>query len=144
MIFGLFRSFFMCDYFYNRTKFCVIIFQITQDLVKIASCREIMKLTTHNFVYDIYNHTTSQEFSKKIPPASSVIWNIVHEIWCRYFHNLTIWSDVLNHTRWSCVIWKTIWCDYILRFGDQYFMSYCVIIKIITHVEWFLTHPVWL
>ena len=29
VIFGLFWSFFMCDYFYNRTKLCVIIFQIT-------------------------------------------------------------------------------------------------------------------
>ena len=58
VIFGLFRSFFMCDYFYNRTKFCVIIFQITQDLVKIASYGEIMKITTPNFVYDISNHTT--------------------------------------------------------------------------------------
>ena len=40
----------MCDYFYNRTKFCVIIFQITQDLVNIASCRKIMEITTRNFV----------------------------------------------------------------------------------------------
>ena len=84
MIFGLFRSFFMCDYFYNRTKFCVIIFQITQDLVKIASYGEIMKITTPNFVYDISNHTTRwRNFLRKFL-ARRVIWNIVHEIWWRY------------------------------------------------------------
>ena len=31
---------------------------ITQDLFKNASCREIMVITTQNFVYDISNHTT--------------------------------------------------------------------------------------
>ena len=74
----------MCDYFYNRTKFCVIIFQITQDLVKNASCRKIMEITTRNFVYDISNHTTRWRnfFQKFLAPR--VIRNIAHEISCRY------------------------------------------------------------
>ena len=60
VIFGLFWSFFMCDYFSNHARFS-----------QIASCREIVEITTRNFVYDISNHTRSQEFLKKIPPAIS-------------------------------------------------------------------------
>ena len=82
VIFGLFRSFFMCDYFYNCTKFCVIVFRITQDLVKNASCRKIMKITTQKT-------TRWRNFFQKFL-APRVIRNIVHEISCRYLTKFTL------------------------------------------------------
>ena len=74
-----------CDYFLGILEnFHFVWFELSLGvIINDASCREIMKLTTHNFVYDIYNHTTRwRNFLRKFL-ARRVIINIVHEIMCR-------------------------------------------------------------
>ena len=75
-----------CDYFPEKLeKFHFVWFDLPLGVINYdASCREIMKITSPNFVYDISNHTTRwRNFLRKFL-ARRVIWNIVHEIWWRY------------------------------------------------------------